>query len=87
MSLPTPAATGPVDWPWRPRDLEALLSRFQLLVDTGRSRTPRNEGLTFDASGEHSTPDGSVLSYEGFLGFWDEAGVKDMLGEVGARPA
>lgn len=23
-----------------------------------------------------------VLSYEGFLSFWDEAGVKDVMGEV-----
>lgn len=25
---------------------------------------------------------GSMLSYEGFLSFWDEAGVKDVMGEV-----
>lgn len=64
--------------PWRPRDLEALLSRFNLLSDLGYTRRPPNASHHSDAA-DHSH---SVLSYEGFLNFWDETGLKDLLGEV-----
>lgn len=71
---PTPAVDAPVDWPWRPRDLEALLSRFHLLVDSG----PVAGRGGFKSLKDHS----SVLSYDGFLTFWDESGIKELLGEV-----
>lgn len=75
-----PAVDSPVDWPWRPRDLEALLARFDLLIDSeadaqvfGRERFAR----------KHRERDGpSVLTYDGFIGFWDESGIEDLLGEV-----
>lgn len=83
---PTAAAASAVDWPWRPRDLEALLQRFHLLVDNdvGNDKNDMSGfggagGQGFKASGDDG---GSVLSYEGFLSFWDEAGVKDIMGEV-----
>lgn len=36
LLLMAPVSTAPVDWPWRPRDLEALLTRFKLLTDRRR---------------------------------------------------
>ncbi|WIA22163.1 hypothetical protein OEZ85_004499 [Tetradesmus obliquus] len=83
VHIPAPASTPVVDWPWRPRDLEALLSRFHLLVDAKRDIRKNNsfaEQLA-DADGDNINDKGSVLSYEGFLTFWDEAGVKSLLGE------
>eukprot|EP00775_Hariotina_reticulata_P007451 gene7451-7661_t len=68
LLLMAPISAAPVDWPWRPRDLEALLTRFKLLTD--RKSAPG------DAA---TSPE---LTYEGFLSFWDEAGVKQLLGEV-----
>jgi len=35
-----PMSSAPVDWPWRPRDLEALLTRFTLLTDRRRCGRP-----------------------------------------------
>jgi hypothetical protein len=84
VHIPPPANTPIVDWPWRPRDLEALLSRFNLLVDAKRDAHKSAsfaEGVA-DEDGDGINDDGSVLSYEGFLKFWDEAGVKSLLGEV-----
>jgi hypothetical protein len=77
--LPSPPAVDPPDWPWRPRDLEALLSRFNLLVDSSR------DGHVFGRGGFGPSTHGtaaSVLSYDGFLTFWDESGIKELLGEV-----
>lgn len=74
LPAPTPAVDAPVDWPWRPRDLEALLSRFHLLVDSG----PAAGRGGFNGLKDHR----SVLSYDGFLTFWDESGIKELLGEV-----
>jgi hypothetical protein len=76
--LPTaPALDAPVDWPWRPRDLEALLARFNLLSESGAGeQVPGRGGL----GGGHTYT--SVLSYDGFLAFWDESGIKELLGEV-----
>ena len=66
--------------PWRPRELEALLSRFNLLVDSGLNTQPEaGAGLS---PGGTSSASSSVLSYEGFLSFWDDSGLKDMLEEV-----
>lgn len=84
---PTAAAASAVDWPWRPRDLEALLSRFRLLVDHDSNRNNKQNNMQgFGGAGGQGFKDGSgggsVLSYEGFLSFWDEAGVKDIMGEV-----
>lgn len=77
--LPVPPAVDPPDWPWRPRDLEALLSRFNLLVDSSR------DGHVFGRGGfgpSTHAASASVLSYDGFLSFWDESGIKELLGEV-----
>lgn len=117
-SLPSgPAAAAGVDWPWRPRELEALLMRFNLLVDTKRQNhskkstssahasfengqlntsmghvcaaaaaapgSSRRSGSAVDPLGSANDPDEqSVLTYEGFLGFWEEAGLKQWLNEV-----
>jgi hypothetical protein len=70
MPVPPPVDAH-VDWPWRPRDLEALLTRFHLLVDGHRAGV-----------GASKDPVHSVLSYDGFLAFWDESGVRQLLGKV-----
>jgi hypothetical protein len=114
-----PPAT-PIDWPWRPRDLQALRAKFNLLVDSstntssaaaaaGRDRSAQRRkagggvrnsisnlagGLSWQgvlasaASYGSSEDDGSdsVLTYEGFLGFWAEAGLKDWLTKVKDKP-
>jgi hypothetical protein len=85
VHIPAPASTPVVDWPWRPRDLEALLSRFNLLVDAKRDARKNNSSFAdtvADDNGDNVSDNGTVLSYEGFLKFWDEAGVKSLLGEV-----
>jgi hypothetical protein len=71
-----PAVDAHVDWPWRPRDLEALLTRFHLLVDGHRAGAGASRG------GASKDTSHSVLSYDGFLAFWDESGVRQLLGEV-----
>lgn len=77
-----PTVAEPVDWPWRPRDLEALLARFNLIVDSGRDGAMFS-GAGFRTSAEASRATGSsVLSYDGFLAFWDESGIKELLGQV-----
>jgi hypothetical protein len=109
-----PPAT-PINWPWRPRDLQALRAKFNLLVHSstnisaaaaaGRDRSAQRrkagggvrnsisimagglswqEVLASAASYGSSEDDGSdsVLTYEGFLGFWAEAGLKDWLTKV-----
>lgn len=125
-----------VDWPWRPRDLEALLVMFRLLVETnglhyhftqttgeiplaclpgqsdsqlppqvaesaaaaaaaaggggctaGQSSaapaaTAEGLGLGGGWQQEDGAGQGSVLTYEGFLGFWEEAGLRHWLSKV-----
>lgn len=87
LPVPPPTVAEPVDWPWRPRDLEALLARFNLIVDSGRDGTMFS-GAGFrtnaEASRAHSS---SVLSYDGFLAFWDESGIKELLGQVRHYPS
>jgi hypothetical protein len=48
-----------VDWPWRPKELEALQQRFKLLVG------PEGQECAGGVAGA-----GAVLTYEGFMGFW-----------------
>jgi hypothetical protein len=77
-----PASTPPVDWPWRPRDLEALLSRFDLLVDAADAQPGRSSRRS-GASSHHGVA--AVLSYEGFLTFWDESGARASQGLQGGQ--
>lgn len=82
LPVPPPTVAEPADWPWRPRDLEALLARFNLIVDSGRDGTMFS-GAGFRTSAEAARAHGSsVLSYDGFLAFWDESGIKELLGQV-----
>jgi hypothetical protein len=82
LPVPPPTVAEPVDWPWRPRDLEALLGRFNLIVDSGRDGTMFS-GAGFRNDADASRAQGSsVLSYSGFLAFWDESGIKELLGQV-----
>jgi ABC-type phosphate/phosphonate transport system ATPase subunit len=82
LPAPTAAAASDVDWPWRPRDLEALLSRFHLLVDNDKGKDNNSMTGFGNADSQGFKASGGVgLSYEGFLSFWDEAGVKDIMGE------
>jgi hypothetical protein len=82
LPVPPPTVAEPADWPWRPRDLEALLARFNLIVDSGRDGTMFS-GAGFRTNAEASRAHGSsVLSYDGFLAFWDESGIKELLGQV-----
>ena len=61
-----------VDWPWKPRDLEALQQRFRLVVDTDK-----DPGLeAFDDVGDA----GSVLTWTGFFTFW--SGLQKIMPEV-----
>lgn len=111
------AAASAVDWPWRPRDLEALLMRFNLLVDTKRQQhsgklnaqqdatfgdqqaaacaaagadaaaaSLGGQGIAAAAAGfgvsDGCRDDASVLTYEGFLGFWEGAGLRHWLSQV-----
>ncbi|KAF8058431.1 ABCG25 [Scenedesmus sp. PABB004] len=84
LSGPLPAGGAPAaaacDWPWRPRELEALLSRFNLLVDAKRA----SHGAAGPGSHHHGGADehDDVLSYEGFLGFWEHSGLNHMLSEA-----
>jgi hypothetical protein len=62
--------------------LEALLARFNLIVDSGRDAAMFS-CAGFRTSAEASQATGSsVLSYDGFLAFWDESGIKELLGQV-----
>lgn len=145
----------PIDWPWRPRELEALLLRFNLLVDTKRASTAgrgasvsARQGSAYGGGGKSSAGSGrdgnrkgshvsaaglqqgmaaaaaadggsqlcgagegfavlpggpcgaaaasaaaaaaaaagqhggTVLTYDGFTRFWEEAGLKDWLDQV-----
>jgi hypothetical protein len=58
------AAAATVDWPWRPKDLEALEQRFNLVVTPGAGK---GKGTS---AGDSSQAVGAVLTYEGFLTFW-----------------
>ncbi|WIA38572.1 hypothetical protein OEZ86_001885 [Tetradesmus obliquus] len=103
LTAAQPPAT-PIDWPWRPRDLQALRSKFSLLVDSkanaaaAAAKVQRQRRLSSssgavrgglagvgqamgDVAGTNNDGGGddSVLTYEGFLGFWAEAGLRDWL--------
>ncbi len=75
-----PAVEAPIDWPWRPRDLEALLARFDLLVDGEDDRQLFGRERFARRIREQEGP--SVLTYDGFIAFWDESGIEELLGEV-----
>jgi hypothetical protein len=55
LPVPPPTVAEPVDWPWRPRDLEALLARFNLIVDSGR------DGAMFSGAGFRTSAEASQL--------------------------
>ncbi|KAF8061902.1 ABCG21 [Scenedesmus sp. PABB004] len=81
-------APPPVDWPWRPRDLQALRARFKLLTAAAPAHGGAGALPPAALAGESGGGGGSngagpsVLTYAGFLRFWDEAGLRAWLSEA-----